>query len=124
MADPKLLEDIKTEAMEIADYVSRLRAETRTPGVGKLMTMSELVGERDVTDSLWRPTGADKPHELYELGLRYWAQRVAPQIDSDEFENLVEQVADAQPDFDGDVIRFFENLFEGLRFSDGAVCYP
>lgn len=52
---------------------------------------------------------------------REWAVAVAPRITDDEFEDLVFDADKAVPDFPGDVIRFFERAFEGLRLRDGSL---
>ena len=52
---------------------------------------------------------------------REWAQKVAPRITDDDFEDIVFAVDEAVPDFPGDVIRFFERCFEGLRLRNGSI---
>jgi hypothetical protein len=55
---------------------------------------------------------------------REWAARVAPRITDDDFEDMVFAVDKAVPDFPGDVIRFFEVAFEGLRLRNGSMVVP
>ncbi|EXL09983.1 hypothetical protein [Aquamicrobium defluvii] len=52
---------------------------------------------------------------------REWAEKVAPRISDDDFEDIVFAVDEAVPDFPGDVIRFFERCFEGLQLKGGAL---
>jgi len=52
---------------------------------------------------------------------RAWAEKVAPRITDDDFEDIVFAVDEAVPDFPGDVIRFFERTFEGLRLRGGSL---
>ena len=52
---------------------------------------------------------------------RDWAKKVAPRISDDDFEDMVFAVDAAVPDFPGDVIRFFERCFEGLRLRNGSL---
>jgi len=55
---------------------------------------------------------------------RGWAEKVAPRITDDDFEDLVFAVDEAVPDFPGDPIRFFERCFEGLHLKGGALVVP
>lgn len=117
-------DEIKAEAIKMVRIANRLRrAEAqmreergeRRELVVKPFKFSDqpLVGRGEP-----RPT--DSAHRAFEEALRFWAMRVANVITERQWQEMVEAVEEAVPDFKGDVIRFFENRFEMLELKDGA----
>src|SRR5665213_1936180 len=105
---------IEAEAIEMARYVDALRIRDPKGSGGALGNPSRI------------PRRAEPVHDgsaevNYHAGLRFWAQRAATQLTLDDWHEMIEIVRAAVPDFHGDVIRFFETLFSGLRLSDGNL---
>lgn len=118
---------IRDEALRITAYAGRLRAKTRKDPLDRSLTMT-LINVADLSKVPLTPRGCANPggslSSIYEAGLRFWAEAVARQINSEEWETMVEEAHNKSPEFPGDVIRFFETMFEGLTLKDGSVIIP
>jgi hypothetical protein len=101
-------ETIKQQAIGIAARENERRINNPVEPF-KMMTSAEFV--RDYTN----PVGM-KP-------IKAWAQLAAPMVSFDEWSDIVDH-CDEHITFKGDVVRFFETAFEGLRTADGHVIVP
>lgn len=63
----------------------------------------------------------DHDEALFAEGLRFWAQAVARRMIHVQVERTVEYACRQVPDFDGNALRWFEELFEGVTLLDGDV---
>lgn len=120
------LTSIKAEAVKIAKILNRLRkaiADAEGPSsTSKAISFSEMAG--DPIRGAGEPAPTSKADEAFEEAIRFWAMRVAELLDSAQWDEMVEHARRSVPDFSGDVIRFYENAFEGLALRDGNVIYP
>jgi hypothetical protein len=105
-------EAVKRQAVAIATQEAQRRkkeAENRPPTTTlKFMRASDFTG----------------PIPPRKQPLRAWAELAAPLITEDEWQEIVWHCHDRLPAFDGDMIRFFENAFEGLHLKDGCLVVP
>lgn len=88
----------------------------------RVYTVPELAGMP--TRAFGEPDPEGTPASAYKSALRFWAEQVAPQIDSREFEELCWWAKDNCLAFKGDHTRFLENLFEMLTLKDGQTVAP
>jgi hypothetical protein len=119
------IEQITDEAIQIARYVSEMRSR-RPPKPStdrfKTFTLFEMANMEIPPKGL--PSKDADCASAYKAALHFWAAQVAPRITFKQWEDIVERAYYEVPDFNGDVIRFFETLFEGRRLRDGNRVYP
>ncbi|MBO6725539.1 MAG: hypothetical protein JJ911_07765 [Rhizobiaceae bacterium] len=71
-----------------------------------------------------RKNGAEAAEEMFVEGLHFWAVAIARRIDHNNWDQVVWHANNQLADFQGDAIRFFENLFEGMILADGHDVWP
>lgn len=114
--------EVERQIIDILGNVQLLRLAAPPPAYTGFSRMSDIHLPIRNRESILPD---DPPERSYYAGLRLWARQVAPRIrDLGEFQEIAEATAyDFRP-FQGDPIRYVENLFVGLQLANGATVTP
>jgi len=119
-------EIIKAEAADIVRIAGKLRAAVRArrpEGGLELVSFADMMKDPRLLLPRGEPHADDTADKAFNEAIRFWAVRVATQIDFDQWTKMVWHVAETVTfeEFNGDAISFYENRFEGLRLADGTL---
>ncbi|TIL74010.1 MAG: hypothetical protein E5Y89_21005 [Mesorhizobium sp.] len=74
------------------------------------------------------PRGEPRPDantaDAFRVAIRWWARRAASALEHEQWDRMIWAAKEAVPDYPGDQIRFFENVFADLRLRDGFLVIP